>query len=110
MAVAIRPNEEVGDRQIQVLQNSYSAQTKIEGYYLDTWKWDLSGSYAYSLEERDHRNGLFDMDQAQGIMNSSAWNIGERNQGAFDPARVNGVEAYEASMTTARMVTTGELF
>ena len=44
---------------IQVLQNSYSAQTKVEGFYLDTWKWDLSGSYAYSIEERITRDFIY---------------------------------------------------
>ncbi len=109
--LTIMPLEEVGTREVEVLQNSYSAQAKMEGFYGDTWKWDLTGSYAYSLEERDHRNGLVNMNQARDIITSSSdWQFGGRNTGAFSGAGVNATEAYEASMTTARLMTTGELF
>jgi iron complex outermembrane receptor protein len=106
------PFDEVGPENIAVLQNSYSAQAKIEGYYLDTWKWDLSSAYAYSLEERNHRNGLVDMDEVRGAL-VNGWNpanIGPQNTGVLNSARVQGVEAYEASLATARFLTTGELF
>lgn len=109
--LTIRPNEEVGNRNVEILQNSYSAQTKLEGYFLDSWNWNLSGSYAYSLEERYHSNGLVDMDKVSDIItNSSTYSFTGRNEGAFAPAGVQGTEAYEASMTTARLVTSGELF
>lgn len=109
--LALMPFNEVGSREIQVLQNSYSAQSKVEGYFLDTWKWDLSGSYAYSLEERDHRNGLVNKDTVrQNFSNGYNPLDTSNNSGAFDNARVQGVEAYEASLATARLVATGELF
>lgn len=107
---AASPIEEVGLDQVAVTQNSYSAQSKIEGYYLDTWRWDLTGSYAYSLEERNHMNGLVDKDAVRNILYSSDYNLAGSNPGAFSAARVQGVEAYEASMTSARLLTTGELF
>ncbi len=105
------PIDEIGLRRINVMQDSYSAQSKVEGYFLNTWKWDLSGSYAYSLEERDHQNGLLDKNiVAQQLYNGyNPSNFGQ-NSGALDSARVQGIEAYEASLTTARLVTTGELF
>ncbi len=109
--VAILPIDEVGPRQIDVLQNTYSAQAKVEGYYLDTWKWDLSGSYAYSMEERNHQNGLVSLNEVRNtIQNSADYQFGGRNTNAFDSARVTGIEGYEASMTTARLFTSGELF
>ncbi len=105
------PIDEVGLKEINVVQDAYSAQSKIEGYFLNTWKWDLSGSYSYSLEERDHRNGLVDTDiVAQQFYNGYDPSAFGQNTNAFRSARVQGTEAYEASMTTARLVTTGELF
>ncbi len=108
------PVDEIGPREIDILQNSYSAQTMIEGFVGDTWRWDLSGSYAYSLEERDHINGLVNQAAIPGLIDQKIWNplnAGDpRNIGAFDGIGVRGTEAYEASQTMARFVTSGELF
>ena len=105
------PNDEVGLRVVDVVQDSYTAQSKIEGYFADTWTWNVSGGYAYSIENRNHRNGLVNMDSVtqklgQGFDPS---NLGQ-NSGALGDSRVQGVESYEASMTSARLLTTGELF
>lgn len=108
---SVMPYDEVGLDQVAVEQNSYSAQSKIEGYYLDTWRWDLTGSYAYSLEQRNHRNGLVDKDIVRDIVYASPnYSLNGTNTDAFRAARVQGVEAYRASMTSARLLTTGELF
>lgn len=103
--------DEIGGEVVAVTQDSYSAQTKVESYFLDTWRWDLSGSYAYSIEQRDHQNGLVNLDTvAQNLYNGySPLNFGQNNN-AFSNAGVRGIEAYEANLTTARFLTTGELF
>ncbi len=105
------PMDEIGPRNIDILQNAYSAQAKVAGYYLDTWRWDISGSYAYTLEEQFHNNGLV---TEAGVTNAlqSGWNplsVGPSNSGALNGAQIQGTEAYEASMSTVRMLTTGEL-
>ncbi|MCJ8278040.1 MAG: TonB-dependent receptor [Bdellovibrionales bacterium] len=104
-------NDEIGLADVNVLQNAYTTQAKIEGFIGDTWSWNLSGGYAFTREERNHRNGLVDQDLvafelAQGYNPAS---LGQNN-GALDSARIQGVEAYESSMTQARLVTSGELF
>lgn len=107
-----KPYTELGSREVEVIQDSYSAQAKVEGYYLDSWKWDLSGSYAFSNEERTHKRGLINEDIfTQQILNGSAdpSQVGQ-NSAAVNASTVQGVEGYEASMTTARLLTTGELF
>ncbi len=112
LELSVMPYDEVGAKEIAVTQNSYSAQAKIEGYYLDTWKWDLSSAYAYSLEERDHRNGLVSMNGVRQQL-AAGWNpsaIGSQNVGILSGSRIQGIEAYEASLATARLLTTGELF
>ena len=110
--LSLNPIDEVGLSRVAILQNSYAAQSKVEGYYLDTWKWDLSSSYAYSLEERDHQNGLVSKNGVTAAL-YNGWNpmaVGVQNRGALDSAKVQGTEAYEATQATARLLTTGELF
>lgn len=108
--VVINPLQEIGNSKVATLENSYSAQAKVEGFYFDTWEWNLTGSYAYSKETNNHLNGLVSLDQAASIINSNAWSPSADNTGAFDSARVQGVEAYFSSMTNTRLLTTGELF
>ena len=105
------PNGDIGARNIDVLQNAYSAQSQVEGYFLDTWKWDVSGSYAYTTEERNHRNGLL---SGNGVAQAIAGGYNpaslNRNMGSLDGARVTGQERYEGEQITTRMMMTGELF
>jgi iron complex outermembrane recepter protein len=112
--VSITAFDEIGARQINVLQNSYSAQTQIEGFIGDSWRWDVSGSYAYSVEDRDHRNGLIDQNQIPGLIAQGGWDPvnlqSPGNVGAFQDIGVRGSEVYTANQTMARFVTSGELF
>lgn len=106
------PISEVGGRQVEILQNSFSTQTKLEGYFLDSWSWNLSGSYAYSIEERNHQRGLVDLDGVRNLLYTTNYDVTNvaQNTGAFNSLNVQGIEAYEASLSTARFVSTGELF
>ncbi|MEM7645268.1 MAG: TonB-dependent receptor, partial [Pseudomonadota bacterium] len=105
--------DSVGGREVNILQDSYSAQAKVEGYFLDTWKWDVSGSYAASNEKRDHVSGLYSVNSIrQSVANGTFApnDLSGRNAQALADAQVNGIEGYEASMSQARLLATGELF
>jgi iron complex outermembrane receptor protein len=109
----MQPNDEVGLRQIDVLQNAYAAQMQLQKYFGETWKWELGGSYGYSLEERTHRNGVLNLDIVQNAFQSglNPMSLSPSNAGSLTGASVNGaVEAYESSLATARFITTGEVF
>ncbi len=112
MTLAYQPYSEVGNREVDVLQNAYMVQSQLDNYFGDTWKWQLGGSYGYTLEERTHTNGLLDVNKViQEIEGGyNPLNIGAQNNGALDSAQVVAIEAYEASLATARFLTTGEVF
>lgn len=112
VALSFRPLDEVGTRRIDVLQNAYTLQSQLQGYVGETWQWQAGGSYGYTLEERQHKNGLLDLDVVtQNIQNGyNPTNVGSQNAGALDNAQIYATEAYQSSLATTRILATGELF
>jgi iron complex outermembrane recepter protein len=106
-----QPTTEIGTQLTEVVENAYSAQARMESYFLDTWNWNLTGSYSYSVEERNHKRGIIDENGLRGLFANGydPANVSQ-NAGAFDSINVVGIEAYQASQTSARFVTSGELF
>lgn len=112
MSLSWRPTDELGTRRVDVLQNAYTVQSQLRKYFADSWKWEIGGSYGYTLEERNHRNGLVSNPAVVQIVENgyNPLDVSASNAGALQAARVSGIEAYEASLATARFLTTGEVF
>ena len=114
--VRYRLVEEAGPRISDVISDSFGFQTGIQGAFLDTWEWELSGIYGTSDTTNEGVSGfankevLFnaavnDPDSFNPFSPSGSKSKLTAIKGAF----YNPLDTIQSSMTTVNLTVTGEL-
>lgn len=103
--------EEAGPRVNSIQSDSYALQSGINGYFMDSWEWEFSGTHGVSETKDEGISGFANKQILYQMANAGTFNpfAAPGNKSDISAAKYKPFERTISSISTVNLTATGEI-